>query len=177
MRMNAPKRLLELLDLAGAGQISDEEFEELEMLAKAKRQAIENRRNLIQSIRANLIAQNIGVNDLFQLEEILAAVNVLPEKSDETKDEPRLGKRSSRTGNVLLEVKIPGGRGSPSRYCCGQDLPRTVPKRLKDLDDGNLEANLTKYYSVFGKTYFDTSQGKDELARLIAFIRTGPTTA
>lgn len=173
--MNAPKRLLELLELARAGQISDEEFEELEMLTKAKRQAIENRRSLIRNVRANLDAENIGINDLFKMEEILAAANALSENSVGTRDEPSSSKQFTRTGSVLLEVKIPGGRGSPCKYCLGQDLPRAVPKSLKGLDDGNLEANLTKRFTDAGKTYFITEQGKEELARLIEFIRAGPT--
>lgn len=174
MRMNASKRLLELLELARVGQISDEEFEELEMLIKAKRQAIENRLSLIRNIRANLVVENIGINDLFERDEVLAAASLLSGNSGEAKEELRSGRKSTRAGNVLLVVRIPGGRGSPSKYFRGQVLPRTVPKSLKGLDDGNLEANLSKHTTDAGKTYFNTAEGKDELARLIEFIRTGP---
>lgn len=77
-----------------------------------------------------------------------------------------------KTGIVLVEVNLEGGNGFPSRYCLGQSLPYYVPKGLKVLDDGRLEANLAQHFTETGKQYFATADGQAELARLVSYIRT-----
>lgn len=47
-----------------------------------------------------------------------------------------------------------------------------MPKTFKDLDDGQLEANLDRYTTVAGKEYFATEEGRAERARLLDSIRT-----
>ncbi len=65
-----------------------------------------------------------------------------------------------------------GQNGFPCRYCKGQLLPYYVAKGWKALDDGQLEANLERHFTVAGREYFATDTGRAELAQLAQHIRT-----
>jgi len=163
-------RLNELLNLTRDGKITDSEFAEMEQLTKAKRQSIELRLNAIKDIRDKVEELHLSIDDIYTKDEILEAARVIkaPKKEAKTPSTKRVPKD---VGYLLIEAKSPTGRGPASRFYHGQDIPKIAPKSLKALDDGNLEANLAKHYTEAGKKYFVTTQGKEELAKLIASIK------
>ncbi|MBK6593260.1 MAG: hypothetical protein IPG23_11220 [Burkholderiales bacterium] len=176
-------RLRELGIKAVQGQMSDEEFAELAQLSRAKQQARAERTKLISELQASLRSQGVTIQELYTVAEITAAARnsgeglglrvagpkqaVKPPSAT-----PRTWVRQ-KTGLTLLQINKPGIQGLPCRYCKGQLLARYVPASLKQLDDGNLEANLEPHYTEEGRQYFATDDGRAELARLVQYVRNG----
>ena len=174
-------RLRELSHKAIEGAMSDEEFAELAQLSRAKQKARQDRVALIAGLKDNLQSQGITISELFSATEISAAVAQLtgsPARRAATARPKNVGGSGSGTwvrqkqGLVLVEISKPGMRGLPSRYCKGQRMGYYVPKTFKDLDDGQLEANLDRYTTEAGKQYFATDEGSAERAQLLDSIRT-----
>jgi hypothetical protein len=175
-------RLRELGIKAVQGQMTDEEFAELAQLSRAKQQVRVERENLISDLQARLRAQGVTIQELYTAAEIAAAARSSGEglglrvASGRQAVKPGSGTTKTwvrqKTGLTLLQIDRPGTQGMPCRYCKGQLLARYVPATLKQLDDGNLEANLERYYTDEGKQYFATDEGRAELARLVEYVRT-----
>ena len=163
-------RLRELSLKAVEGAMSDEEFAELAQLSRAKQKARQDRAALIAGLKESLQRQGITIAELFSADEISAAVARRAAK-------PKTAGGGSgnwvrqKQGLVLVEISKPGLRGLPSRYCKGQSESYYVPKTFKDLDDGQLEANLDRYTTDAGKEYFATEEGHAERSRLLDSIR------
>jgi hypothetical protein len=174
-------RLRNLSSKAIEGVITDEEFAELMQLSKAKRKVQEDRVTLLAEFKKTFEKHGITIHDLFSASEITSVA--LPRKQI-TISEPyavkarrgRPGVKSDRyrfkDGPVLIEITKPDQRGFPCRYCKGQSLPGYVAKALKELDNGQLEANLANYYTSEGQAYFSTVDGGAELSRLVHYIKT-----
>lgn len=176
-------RLRELSNKALEGAMTDEEFAELAVLSKNKQRLREARASMIADLRQTLESRGVTIHDLFSAAEIAAAVapqsNSLGQRVVHAvaKASVRMpGKRGTwkrqKTEQVLIEVKQDGIMGFPSRYSKGQLFPLYVSKGLKLLDDGQLEANLARYYTAEGREYFATEVGKAELDRLVNYIKT-----
>ena len=186
---NEEARLQELSLKAQAGEMSDEEFTELGQLSRAKKAHRDARAARIAELRQALLADRIGLADLYSRDEIMAAALagsadsaqagsplrrtrplVPPKPKLNPSDAPTHSRRKS--GLVLVEVTAPGGRGAPCRFCKGESLAKPyVAKGFKALDDGQLEANLARYTTDAGREYFATVEGQAELARLVRFIQ------
>ena len=144
-------RLQELSAKTADGSITDEEFAELALLAKAKRKNREEHAAKVLALRDTLSSQGISIHELFSAEEIAVAAKSKGRLSQVVRTKVVSTPRSSATwvrqksGLVLVEVRIEGLNGFPSKYCKGQPLPRYVSKGFKSLDDGQLEANLARY--------------------------------
>lgn len=173
-------RLRELSLKAIEGAMSDEEFAELAQLSRAKQKARQARVALIAGLKESLQSQGIAINELFSAAEISAAM-AKPAGSPARRAvaaKPKGAGGGSGTwvrqkqGLVLVEISQPGLRGLPSRYCKGQSMSYYVSKAFKDLDDGQLEANLDRYTTDAGKEYFATDEGRAERAQLLDSIRT-----
>ena len=174
-------RLRELSNKAAEGGMTDEEFAELAQLSRAKQKLREDRAALIAGLRDSLQGQGIALGDLFSAEEISAAalqgvLTVRQRRALRVKQvqAPVLGTTWERQkkGLVLVEVNKSGNNGFPCRYCKQQLLPYYLPKSLKELDDGQLEANLERHFTDKGRVYFATDEGRAELTRLVGHIRT-----
>jgi hypothetical protein len=175
-------RLRELGIKAVQGQMTDEEFAELAQLSRAKQQLRVERIKLISDMQASLRSQGITIQELYTAAEIAAAARSSGEglglrvtggkQAVKPEGRTRTWVRQ-KTGLTLLQIDKPGSHGMPCRYCKGQLLARYVPASLKQLDDGHLEANLERYYTVEGKEYFATDEGRAELARLVQYVRGG----
>lgn len=176
-------RLHELSNKAADGTMSEDELAELARLSMAKKKAREERSSLLSEIRENLTQHAITILDLFSPKEIaaaspkqdLAAKRLAPtarERPAKTARTVGTWVRQKKAGVVLVEVSHDGVNGFPSRYCMGQAMPPYVSKGLKLLDDGQLEANLERYYTAKGRAYFATDAGRAELAQLVTYIRT-----
>jgi len=173
-------RLRELSLKAIDGAMSDEEFAELAQLSRAKQKARQDRLALIAGLKESLQRQGITISELFSTTEISAAVAQMSSATRRTATvRPKnAGGSGSGTwvrqkqGSVLVEISKPGMRGLPSRYCKGQRMGYYVPKTFKDLDDGQLEANLDRYTTAAGKEYFASDEGRAERAQLLDSIRT-----
>lgn len=177
--------LVQLTLRAREGEISDDELVQLGQLAKAKKQHRDERAARIAGLKELLKAEGIVVTDLFSVDEISYAAVATGQITDFLKAKARGANRPApkraerpeggwvrrKTGLVLVEVKLPGA-GQPCRYCKGESLIKAyVARGFKSLDDGQLEANLTRYYTDAGREYFATEDGQVELARLIRFIK------
>jgi hypothetical protein len=173
-------RLRNLSSKAIEGVIADEEFVELMQLSKAKRKSQEDRATLLTGLRETLDKHAITIHDLFSASEIAAAVpgtrkGVEGETAAKLKGQQstsRSARFQFKSGPVLIEILAVGKRGIACRYCKGQPLPGYVSKAFKLLDDGELEANLARYYTAQGQAYFATANGSVELARLLNYIKT-----
>lgn len=173
-------RLRNLSSKAIEGVITDEEFAELMQLSKAKRKTQEDRAVLLINFRETLDKNTISIHDLFSASEITAAIQgKRMVHENELSKKPKLRKLGSKSerfqfknGPVLIEISAEGKRGAPCRYCKGQRLPGYVSKAFKVLDDGQLETNLTRYYTAQGQEYFATVDGSTELVRLLNYIKT-----
>ena len=172
------KRLRELSLKAVESAMSDEEFAELARLSRAKQKEREDRVALIAGLKESLQNEGITIQELFSADEISAAVAQVTTSVARRAAKPKTAGGGSgnwvrqRQGLVLVEISKPGLRGLPSRYCKGQTESYYVPKTFKDLDDGQLEANLDRYTTDAGKEYFATEEGRAERARLLDSIRT-----
>jgi hypothetical protein len=179
-------RLRELGVKAQEGTIADEEIAELAQLAKSKQQARGERLAQIAGLRQMMRDSAITISDLFSSEEINgAAAQEIGKSLGQGDRSPAPRQRVKRvreagsdnwvrqkSGLVLVEVRLEGANGFPSRYCKGESLAQPyVAKSLKQLDDGQLESNLERHYTEEGRRYFSTEEGKVELARLINFIK------
>ena len=177
-------RLHELGSKAVEGVITDEEFAELVQLSKAKQEPREGRVVLIAELRQTLQSRGVTIDELFSPAEIAAA---LPQSGARGRSAvhpnsalPARQREATRpwvmqqTGPVLIEIPKYSLGGFPCRYCQGQPLRYYVPKTLKLLDDGQLEANLTRHFTDQGRVYFATDEGRAELARLVKVIRAHP---
>ncbi len=173
-------RLRNLSSRAIEGVITDEEFAELMQLSKAKRKTQEDRATLLTGFRETLDKHAIAIHDLFSASEIAAAVqsrkmgvtSELIVKPKGRKSGSKSAQFQFKNGPVLIEISAVTKRGFACRYCKGQPLPGYVSKALKLLDDGQLEANLERYYTALGQEYFATADGSVELARLLNYIKT-----
>lgn len=186
-------RLRELSGKALDGTMTDEELAELAQLSMAKRQAREERSALVAEVRDTLVRQGITIGELFSTKEIAAALpwaelsgrrvgRRVSRKSAANQSQAAVGTDGAtrkpgtwvrqKKGVVLVEVNQDGLNGFPCRYCMGQSMPFYVPKGLKQLDDGQLEANLARYCTAEGRAYFATEVGQVELANLVNYIRT-----
>lgn len=175
-------RLKELGVKAVNGNMNEEEFAELAKLSRAKQQLREGRTALITSLQQSLRNEGVTIHELYSAAEIAAAV---PTRHGELARPASWGKQPrkagasakhwvrQKSGLVLIQVNRPGSLGTPCRYCKGQQMAYYVPANLKQLDDGNLEANLERCYTEDGKQYFATDEGRAELARLVEYVRTG----
>ena len=176
-------RLRELGVKAVQGQMTEDEFAELAQLSKAKQKLRADRVALIAGLQDKLRNAGVSVQELFTAAEITSAARSNGEglglrvTGTRQAAEPGKGRRTairqSKTGVTLIQITKPGAKGKPYRYCKGQVLDRYVPNSLKQLDDGNLEANLERYYTEEGKPYFATDDGRAELARLVQYVRGG----
>ena len=82
---------------------------------------------------------------------------------------------SKKTGDVLIQMASPSGRGQPAKYNKGQDLPQYVSVSFKNLFEThkeNFEAELAKHFTPEGVAYFATDEGKAELAKFVDFVKT-----
>lgn len=171
-------RLRELSLKAIEGAMSDEEFAELAQLSRAKKKARQDRAALIAGLKESLQSQGITINELFSAAEISAAATQVTTSVARRAVKPKTAGGGSgnwvrqKQGLVLVEISKPGMRGLPSRYCKGQNTGYYVPKTFKDLDDGQLEANLDRYTTDAGKEYFATDEGRAERSQLLDSIRT-----
>ena len=171
------------------GNITDDEFAEMAQLSRAKKSLREGRANMIAGLQETLQIHGLTIQDLFSTNEINAAAQFTHAAVRLTGKAARRGatalkaptrERASgsgtwerkKTGLVLIEVVRDGQNGFPCRYCKGQLLPFYVAKGWKALDDGQLEANLERFYTEQGREYFATDLGKAELAQLVNHIRT-----
>ncbi len=175
---NNDTRLRELSLKAIEGTMSDEEFVELSQLSKAKQKVREDRAAMIAGLRETLGSHGIPIQELYTADEIAAAVangSSLGRRVARAKPARAQGSAGTwvrqKSGVVLVEVSLGSSNGLPSRYCMGQRLPHYLPKGLKMLDDGQLEANLARHFTETGKQYFATDAGKVELDRLVRHIR------
>lgn len=173
-------RLRELSTKAIDGALSDDEFAELAQLSRIKRAWRAKRAANIAALRDAMLRQGIAIHDVFTLAEIEAALP--PPDSDgglASTPLPKAGNaahakrsRASRQfGSALIEVTRIGRAGYPARYYKGQPLRNKVCAAFKALDDGQLESNLARHYTEYGQQYFATLQGKQDLARLLMYIR------
>jgi hypothetical protein len=182
-------RLRELSSKAVDGDITDEELAEMAQLSRAKKSLREKRANMIAGLQETLQLHGVTIQDLFSTSEINAAAQFTNASVRLTGESARRGIRAmtalkrervsgsgtwvrKKTGLVLIEVVRDGQNGFPCRYCKGQLLPYYVAKGWKALDDGQLEANLERFYTAQGKEYFSTDAGRVELAQLANYIRT-----
>lgn len=178
-------RLRELSLKAIESAMSDEEFAELAQLSRSKQKAREDRAALIASLKDNLQSQGITIAELFSAAEIAAALprtgsTVQRTTAHKPQRLQRAQKEAGTAGNwgrqkqglVLVEIGKPGRQGLPSRYCRGQSLSYYVSRSFKDLDDGQLEANLERYTTQAGKEYFASDAGLAERAALVEWICT-----
>jgi hypothetical protein len=176
-------RLRELGVRAVQGQMTDEEFAELAQLSRAKQQVRVERTKLISDMQASLRSQGVTIQELYTAAEIADAARSSGEglglRVASGRQAVKPGSGTTRTwlrqksGLTLLQIERPGTQGMPARYCKGQLMARYVPATLKQLDDGNLEANLERYYTEDGKQYFATAEGRAELAQLVEYVRNG----
>lgn len=163
---------------------AQEQQELLALVAKAQ-QAAQARQAAIDQVKALIRQHGLSADQLFSPEELAASQ---PEAVADRPRGPRArlsgaaprqaARRSAAaaSGPVLIQVKVGRGVGAPSRFRKGQKMPPFVPKNFKALDQGGqLAANLAHYYTEEGRKYFMTSEGRDELDRLIAFIQSGPS--
>lgn len=175
-------RLRELSSKALEGTMADEEFIELAQLSKAKQKMREDRAAQIVSLKQSMQNLSVTIHELFSIGEInTALINTrkinLQQKllTKSIKRERVPGEKvwaRQKSGLVLVEVRLDGNNGLPSRYCKGDALDAAyVSKNFKMLDDGQLENNLVPYYTEEGKQYFSTEEGKMELDRLIKYIK------
>lgn len=179
-------RLRELSNKAIEGTMSEEEFAELGLLSKTKQRLREARASMVAELRQTMLSRGVTIAELFSAEEIAAAVpqrlstglrvaqakpikHARPAHAPGTAPNPWVRQKS---GLVLVEVSQHGLNGLPCRYCKGQSSPYYVSKGLKLLDDGQLEANLSTWYTAAGREYFATDEGKIELAQLVNYIKT-----
>lgn len=174
-------RLLELSNKAVEGLISDEEFAELIQLSTDKRKAREQRATFIANFKETLNKHGIAIQDLFSAADIAAAVGYTSPSLLALTEVVALTRRANagrvrsqvKDGPILIEILKPGVQGLACRYCKGQKLHYFVAKALKELDDGQLETNLAKYYTPEGQRYFATVEGGVELDRLAKYIKAG----
>lgn len=173
-------RLRELSLKAVEGAMSDEEFAELAQLSRAKQKLREGRAALIAGWRETLQSQGITIHELYAADDIARAAllngALLGQRVPSVKSARKPGAtrpwERQQTGVALIEIPNARRGGNTCRYCKGQPLRYYVPKDLKLLDDGQLEANLARYYTVAGRLHFATDDGKTELARLLKYIQT-----
>lgn len=166
--------------------MTDEEVAELAQLSRAKQKAREDRAALIAGLKDSLQSQGITIAELFSAAEIAAALPRTGSTKRASAPRPQRAQTPEKAGDVagnwvrqkqglvLVEIRMPGLQGLPSRYCQGQRMAYYVPKALKALDDGQLEANLDRYTTEAGRTYFATEAGSAERAQLLNYIRTRP---
>ncbi len=177
-------RLRELGAKAVQGQMTDDEFAELALLSRAKQKLREERTTLIADLKDKLRNHGVTIQELYTPAEIAAAVRGSNEgpglrvKGASVKPQTTSAVRTwvrQKTGVILIEIHKPGTNGLPCRYCKGQLLPYYVAAGLKELDDGQLDANLERHYTDEGKRYFATDEGRTELAQLVQYIHTHKT--
>lgn len=181
---NTDTRLRELGSKAVEGVITDEEFAELVQLSKAKQELREGRVVLIAELRQTLQSRDVTIDELFSAAEIAAALPrdvALARPVVRAKTAVPVRERNAarpwvlqQTGPVLIDIPKYNRGGVPCRYCKGQPLRYYVPKTLKLLNDGQLEANLARHYTEQGREYFATDEGRVELAKLVTAIRSHP---
>lgn len=158
--------------------ISAAEQQELSTLVSKAQKAAAERGKAIESVR-QLIADNaIDIQSVFSADVIqraAAGASGPRTRVAKVKGQPKVAKPSTRSEQVLIQVKLDKSAGAPSRYKKGQKLGKVVSRNFKQLDSGgHLVENLLKYATPLGKTYFSTPEGKAELEAFAQFVRKTP---
>ncbi len=100
----------------------------------------------------------ISITELFSLDDIK---KVLPKSKTTKRISPK------NTGEVLISVPSPSGKGIPAKYNKGQDLPQYVPAGFKALFEN--AGNEPAFIKATG--YHSTEEGKAELLKFVAFVK------
>jgi hypothetical protein len=168
-------RFAELQEKLAQLVITDGEQQELSALVSKAQKAAAERSKAIESVRQLITDNAIDIQSVFSAEIIQrAAANVSGARTrmPKAKSQPKIAKPSTRSEQVLIQVKLDKSAGAPSRYKKGQKLGKFVSRNFKQLDTGGqLVENLLKYATPLGKTYFATSEGKAELEAFAQFVR------
>lgn len=159
--------------------ITDVEQQELSTLVGKAQKSASERTKAIESIRKMIADNAIDIQSVFSIDAIQrAAAGALGARKGARKQniKSRATKATSRSEQVLIQVKLDKSAGAPSRYKKGQKLGKFVSRNFKQLDVGNqLVENLLKYATPLGQTYFSTTEGRAELEAFAQYVRKTPT--
>ena len=179
-----PRRQDILTEIAN-GSTDAKLFKELQDLHTKEAKMKEERAGEIAGLKKSIEDLNIQfseIHSLFPIEQIKTVATALGLISEPTAKGKGKGKAkgqgvSKKTGDILIQIASPSGRGQPAKYNKGQDLPQYVSASFKTLFEAhkqNFEAELAKHFTDEGKAYFATEEGKAELAKLVDYVKTKP---
>lgn len=173
-------RLQELLGKVGSGDYSDKEFDELGKLSKAKKKATEDRVQLIADMKQSLASLGVAIHDLFTPSDIASAARALQPDFGKVRRQAKTvdGKRTVKSGLVLISVQPDKGRGAPATWTAEQADPQFVPGKLRSFAaaKGDLASRLAATApSEDAKKFLETDVGKAKLAHIVEFIRSKKT--
>lgn len=171
-------RFIELQQKLAEFVITAVEQQELSSLVAKAQHSAGERAQAIETVR-KLIADNaIEIQAVFSPEAIQAAAAGPRGRRGgqrQTSVKAKPGKVSTRSEQVLIQVKLDKSAGAPSRYKRGQKLGKFVSRNFKALDVGNqLIENLLKYATPLGQSYFSTPQGRAELEAFARYVHQTP---
>lgn len=164
--------------------LSDEEEAEYLKLRAARKQAIAGRRKILDELVAKIVdsgftfkeiyqevvKNNVGlraeVTSLFSAEEISKAAGKSPKGSGGRTKTKTAG--ASDASNVLIAIKGEGPRSTTfSKKDRNLLMPKEAFRKLWEGDKANFAENLKKHYKPGAEEYFQTEEGKQDLAYLI----------